>query len=94
MDKGLLPKVLQQAQLPPVKQTMVLEPLENMDALSLSFLKDKINFILFIYLKDLEIGIETELEDFLNKFQISEATYILALVNKLKKLKFIKANIK
>jgi hypothetical protein len=61
---------------------MVLEPLENMDALTLSFLKNKAKEI-FIFLKDLEIGIEMEFKVFLNKFQISEATYILALRSQL-----------
>ena len=70
-----------------MKQTMVLEPLENMDAAKLAFLKDKAKEI-FIYLKDLEIGIEMEFKDFLNKFQISEATYILALHNQLKRPQF------
>ena len=63
---------------------MVLEPLEKMDASKLSFLKDKAKEI-FIYLKDLEIRIEMEFKDFINKFQISEATYILALRSQLKR---------
>jgi hypothetical protein len=70
--------------LPPIKQTMVPEPLEHMEASTLSFLKNKAKEI-FIYLKDLEIGIEMEFTDFLNKFRISEATYILALRSQLKR---------
>jgi hypothetical protein len=66
---------------------MVLELLENMNALSLSFLKYKAKEI-FIYLKDLKIGIEMEFEYFLNKFQRKEATYSLALRGQLKKLIF------
>jgi hypothetical protein len=67
-----------------MKQTMVLEPLENMDAVKLAFLKDKAKDI-FIYLKNLETRIEMEFKDFLNKFQINEATYILALRSQLKR---------
>jgi hypothetical protein len=63
---------------------MVLEPLEHMEASMLSLLKDKAKEI-FIYLKDLETGIELEFTDFLNKFRISEATYILALRSQLKR---------
>jgi hypothetical protein len=55
-----------------------------MEALMLSLLKNKAKEI-FIYLKDLETGIEMEFTDFLNKFQISEATYILALRSQLKR---------
>jgi hypothetical protein len=55
-----------------------------MDELSLSFLTNKAKKK-SIYLKDLEIGIEMKFEDFLNKFQINEATYILALHSQLKR---------
>jgi hypothetical protein len=70
-----------------MKQTMVLEPLEHTEASMLSLLKDKAKEI-FIYLKDLETGIEMEVTDFLNKFLISEATYILALRSQLKRPQF------
>jgi hypothetical protein len=70
-----------------MKQTMVLEPVGHMEALTLSLLKNKAKEI-FIYLKDLETGIEMEFTNFLNKFQINEATYILVLLSQLKRPQF------
>jgi hypothetical protein len=75
-----------------MKQNMVLEPLEHMEASTLSLLKNKAKEI-FIYLKDLETGIEMEFTDFLNKFRISEATYILALRSQLKRPQIFLARI-
>ena len=59
-------------------KTMVLEPLENMNECNLSFLKEKAKKI-FIYLKDLGTKIIMKFEEFLNKFEINEETYILAI---------------
>jgi hypothetical protein len=73
-----------------MKQTMVLEPLEHIEASTLSLLKNKAKEI-FIYLKDLEIEIEMEFTYFLNKFQISETTYILVLWSQLKRPQFFLA---
>jgi hypothetical protein len=67
-----------------VDSIMVLKSLEHMESSTLSLLKNKAKDI-FIYLKDLETGIEMESTDFLNKFQISETTYILAPRNQLKR---------
>ena len=68
--------------LPPMKETMVLEPLEDMNECNLSFLKEKAKKI-FIYLKELGTEIEMKFEEFLNKFEINEETYILALRSQL-----------
>jgi hypothetical protein len=70
--------------LPPMKQTTILEPLENTDAKTLLYLQNKAKDI-FLYLKQLETGIDMKFEDFLKKFQMDEETYILILRSQLKR---------
>ena len=53
-----------------------------MNECNLSFLKEKAKKI-FIFLKDLGTGIEMKFEEFLNKFEINEKTYILAIRSQL-----------
>ena len=68
--------------LPLMKKTLVLQPLEDMNECNFSFLKEKDKKI-FIFLKDLGTGIEMKFEEFLNKFEINEETYILAIRSQL-----------
>ena len=65
-----------------MKKIMVLEPLKDMNECNLSFLKEKTKKI-FIYLKDLGTGIQMKFEEFLNKFELNEETYILAIQSQL-----------
>ena len=65
-----------------MKRTMVLQSLEDMNECNFSFSKKKAKKI-FIYLKDLGTGIEMKFEEFFNKFEVNEETYILALRSQL-----------
>ena len=68
--------------LPPMKKTMVLEPLEDMNECNLSFLREKAKKI-FIYLKDLGTRIEMKFEEFLDTFEIIEEIYVLVIRSQL-----------
>ena len=64
--------------LPPMENTMILEPLNHNEIKNLNYLKNKYKEI-FEFLKEQGTGMKMTFDEFLEKFQINRPTYIMCL---------------